>query len=83
LPKSWVDLSFAPSTTNDSYGLLWWLNKGASRHKAAPQSSVFALGAGNNMIWIDPEHDLVTVLRWIDKAKVDGFLERLVAAVKA
>ncbi len=83
MPKSWVDLSFAPSTTNDSYGLLWWLNKGASRHKAAPESSVFALGAGNNMIWIDPEHDLVTVLRWIDKSKVDGFLERLLAAVKA
>ena len=44
---------------------------------------MFALGAGNNMIWIDPEHDLVTVLRWIDKAKVDGFLERLIAAVRA
>ena len=32
------------------------------------------------MIWIDPEHDLVTVLRWIDKAKIDGFFSRLLAA---
>jgi len=42
---------------------------------------VFALGAGSNIIWIDPEHDLVTVLRWINKTAVDGFLGRLLAAV--
>ena len=41
---------------------------------SAPASSVFAVGAGNNMIWIDPDHDLVTVLRWIDGAAVGGFL---------
>ena len=55
-----------------------------SRRRALPQragSSVFALGAGANMIWIDPDHDLVAVLRWIDGTAVDGFLSRLLAAV--
>jgi hypothetical protein len=33
------------------------------------------------MIWIDPEHDLVAVLRWIDKAAVGGFMARLMAAL--
>jgi hypothetical protein len=60
---------------------LWWLNRGAARYPSAPASSVFALGAGSNIIWIDPEHDLVTVLRWINKTAVDGFLGRLLAAV--
>ena len=83
LPASWVEASFQPSAENPSYGLLWWLNRGGARHRAAPETSVFALGAGNNMIWIDPEHDLVTVLRWIDKTKVGGFLGRLIGAVKA
>ena len=81
LPASWIDASFTPSPVNPSYGLLWWLNRGGARHRSAPETSVFALGAGNNMIWIDPENDLVTVLRWIDKTKVDGFLGRLLAAM--
>lgn len=80
LPGSWVEQSFAPSACNASYGLLWWLNRGGARHKAAPETSVFALGAGNNMIWIDRENDLVTVLRWIDKRKVNEFFGKLGSA---
>ena len=57
-----------PSPTNESYGMLSWLNRGAGRKKHAPETSVFALGAGNNIIWVDRERDLVAVLRWIDKS---------------
>jgi hypothetical protein len=32
---------------------------------AAPESSFFAFGSGGNMIWVEPEHDLVIVTRWI------------------
>jgi CubicO group peptidase (beta-lactamase class C family) len=80
LPQSWVRDAFSPSPTNASYGYLWWLNAGAARRPAASPSSVFAVGAGNHMIWIDPAHDLVTVLRWIDGAAVGGFMARLMAA---
>ena len=82
LPASWVDAMLTPSPTNDSYGLMWWLNRGTSRQKQAPATSVYALGAGNNIIWVDRENDLVTVLRWIDKAKFGGFVEHLMAAGK-
>ena len=34
------------------------------------------------MIWIDPEHDLVAVLRWIDKAAVDGFVKLVLDSVR-
>ena len=80
LSASWVREMLAPSPTNEAYGLLWWLNRGGARYRSAPASSVFALGAGTNMIWIDPDHDLVAVLRWIDKAAVGGFVDRLMAA---
>ena len=33
------------------------------------------------MIYIDPEHDIVAVVRWIDSAQRNGFIERLMAAV--
>jgi CubicO group peptidase (beta-lactamase class C family) len=74
IPASWVREMLSPSPTNEAYGLLWWLNKGSARYRSAPESSAFALGAGTNMIWIDPEHDLVAVLRWIDKAADGGFI---------
>jgi len=34
------------------------------------------------VIWIDPEHDLVVVVRWIDKSSLDGFLGRVLAALE-
>jgi hypothetical protein len=33
------------------------------------------------MVYVDPDHDLVSVVRWIDGAAIDGFLGRLVAAI--
>ena len=80
VPATFIKDMLSPSPTNESYGYLWWLNRGASRHRMAPPTSVFALGAGSNIIWIEPERDLVAVLRWIDKAAVGGFLSRLLAA---
>jgi len=81
MSSAWVKAMLSPSPTNESYGYLWWLNRGAARYPSAPTSSVFAQGAGSNIIWIDPEHDLVTVMRWINKAAVDGFLGRLLGAI--
>jgi len=80
IPAAWVKAMLSPSPSNESYGYLWWLNRGASRYPTAPTSSVFALGAGSNIIWLDRERDLVVVLRWIDKRAVAGFFSRLSAA---
>ena len=38
-------------------------------------------GNGLNMVYVDPENDLVAVVRWIDNNAVDEFLKRLIAAV--
>jgi hypothetical protein len=32
-----------------------------------------SLGKGLNMVYVDPENDLVAVVRWIDNNAVDGF----------
>jgi CubicO group peptidase (beta-lactamase class C family) len=82
LPDAWIEAMLTPSPTNDSYGYLWWLNRGAVRYRGASDTCVYAMGAGNNIIWIDREHDLVAVLRWIDKAAFGDFIGRLMAAVR-
>jgi hypothetical protein len=33
------------------------------------------------MIYVDPEHDLVVVARWIERGAMDGLLQRVLASV--
>ncbi len=81
LSESWIRQSTTPSKLNPQYGFLWWLNTGRRRYPSAPEAGFCASGAGGNLTWVDPENDIVAVLRWIDPAAVDGFLRRLGAAL--
>jgi CubicO group peptidase (beta-lactamase class C family) len=81
VPASWIDEMRRSCPLNPEYGLLWWLNTGRAQMPSAPASSYAARGAGSNVIWIDPDHDLVVVVRWIDKASVDGFVRCVQEAV--
>ncbi len=47
-----------------------------------PATSFAALGAGTNAIWIDPEDDLVVVVRWIDREKLGDFLTMVKTSVE-
>ena len=80
LPEGWTEESLKPCALHPDYGLLWWLNTGRTRYPSASEASFFASGAGGNITWIDPEHDLVAVMRWLDPASVDGFI-RLVMSM--
>ena len=62
-------------TSRPHYGYLWWLNTARKIVPSAPASSFFALGSGGNVIWIDPDHDLVVVTRWLDFASVGWICE--------
>jgi CubicO group peptidase (beta-lactamase class C family) len=81
LDAGWCAEMRRPSAVNPQYGLLWWLNTGRAQMPSAPESSYAARGAGSNVIWIDPEHDLVAVIRWIDKTAVDGFVKLVLDSV--
>jgi CubicO group peptidase (beta-lactamase class C family) len=83
IPAPWIDEMRRPCSLNPQYGLLWWLNTGRAQFSAAPESSYAARGAGSNVIFIDPEHDLVVVVRWIDKGAVDAFIRLVLEAVEA
>jgi CubicO group peptidase (beta-lactamase class C family) len=62
--------------------LLWWLNQDRGRYRSAPASSFFASGAGGNITWIDPDHDLVAVMRWLDPTAVDTFIRLIIQAME-
>jgi CubicO group peptidase (beta-lactamase class C family) len=81
LSEDWVARCRVPCAIQPIYGYLWWLNTGGGRYPSAPANGFYASGAGGNMTWIDPERDLVAVLRWTDPPAMDEFLRLVTAAV--
>jgi CubicO group peptidase (beta-lactamase class C family) len=81
LDPGWLAELRRPCPLNPQYGLMWWLNTGRVQFPSAPETVYAARGAGSNLIWIDPEHDLVVVVRWIDKASMDGFARLVLDSV--
>lgn len=83
LSERWIDLATAPCDVKPTYGCMWWLNTDRALFPSAPASSFFALGARENIVWVDPEHDLVVVVRWLEPAARDAFAGKVLAAVRA
>ena len=82
LPESWIRAATAPTPLRPVYGYMWWLNTDRKQFPSAPATSFFALGAGSNVIWIDPVLDLVAVVRWIDNRQIDAFIARVMSALR-
>jgi CubicO group peptidase (beta-lactamase class C family) len=82
LSREWIARIREPCALNPQYGYLWWLNTDRKWLPSAPMDSYFASGAGGNLTWIDPEHDIVAILRWIDPAARDGFIRLVMTAIR-
>jgi CubicO group peptidase (beta-lactamase class C family) len=66
-----------------TYGFMnWFLNIEKKLWPSAPATAFAHIGNGTNMVYVDPEHDLVAVVRWIDNGAIDGFLKRLLASLE-
>ena len=81
ISERWIDACKRPCALNPSYGMMWWLNTTGEAAPAATRSSYFARGVGLNIVWIDPDNDLVVVVRWIEKEDFPGFAEKVMAAI--
>jgi CubicO group peptidase (beta-lactamase class C family) len=81
ISQQWVNAATSKSGLGPDYGYLWWLNTEKKTWHNAPASSFAAIGAGSNIIWVDPEHDLVIVWRW-HNGNPDELFKRVLSAVK-
>ena len=81
VPESWIDDLSTPCDIKSTYGYLWWLNTHGAHYKNAPESSFFALGAGQNIIWIEPKHRLLMVARWVHDAKANDLVGHVMASL--
>ena len=80
LSPEWIKLVQEPSENNESYGYMWWLNKGDRKWEGLSENIYYGAGFGGNFIVIIPDHNLVVVARWIDSFKIDHFIRKVVNA---
>jgi CubicO group peptidase (beta-lactamase class C family) len=45
-------------------------------------SAFYAMGVGTQIIYIDPENELVIVARWIEKEQMPEFVRMVLASIK-
>ncbi len=81
IPRAWVERMRTPCALAPFYGWLMWLNGGGAIFPAASARSSFMVGAGGHYVWIEPEHDAVVVVRWLDPDHAAGFVEHAAAAL--
>jgi CubicO group peptidase (beta-lactamase class C family) len=84
LSDKWIGMALTPTGLTSPYGFInYHLNVDRKQLPSAPATAFRHVGNGLNMVYVDPEHDVVAVVRWIDNNAADGFVQRLIAAVAA
>ena len=81
VPEAWVKRMTEPCPIAPFYGRLMWLNpelaNGGKNFPGASKDASFMVGAGGHYTWIEPAHDAVIVVRWLDSAHADEFMTRI------
>jgi len=84
VPQRWIAMSRTPGPANQTYGFMnWFLNTDQKPFPSVPATAVTFQGNGANIVYIDWEHDLVVVVRWIRGGRtLDEFLGKVIAAIE-
>jgi Beta-lactamase len=81
ISQKWIQQALTPTPVKTDYGYMnWFLNTGKKMLPSAPATAFMHLGNGANLIYTDPEHELVMVVRWIDTKALDGVVKKLLEA---
>ena len=82
LSNQWVEWALTPTPAEPGYGFMnWYNNRDRKLFPSAPASAFAHIGNGTNIVYVDPDHDVVAVVRWIERGSIDEFVKRLLAAL--
>ena len=82
ISEDWIRKSTTPGSENKGYGFMnYFLNTDQKLYPSAPATAYAHIGNGTNAIYVDPEHDVVAVVRWIDDKSMDGFIKRVLESL--
>ncbi|PQV60223.1 beta-lactamase [Sediminibacterium magnilacihabitans] len=82
LSKQWIQQALTPTPVKTDYGYMnFFLNTDKKFLPSAPATAFAHLGNGNNVIYVDPEHNLVVVMRWIERNAMDNVVKAVLEAL--
>jgi CubicO group peptidase (beta-lactamase class C family) len=83
--EKWIQMARTPGPANNEYGFAnWYLNTGRKPLPNAPETAVYFVGNGNNIIYIDWENEIVCVTRWLNTTRsLNEIVGKLIAATHA
>jgi CubicO group peptidase (beta-lactamase class C family) len=83
LSGKWVKQALTPTTANPQYGYMnWFLNTDRKLLPSAPATAFVHIGNGTNFIYVDTQHDLVAVVRWIENKSMDQMVAHILDAIR-
>ncbi|MEM7110543.1 MAG: serine hydrolase, partial [Bacteroidota bacterium] len=81
ISEKWVHMAVQSSKPNESYGYMWWLNKGRRKWEGLPENLFYAAGFGGNFIVIDQEKDIMIITRWLEPSKIGELVRKVYDAL--
>ena len=83
ISQQWIQQATTPTKAQPTYGYMnFFLNTDKKYLPSAPASAFVHVGNGTNLIYVDAEHDLVMVVRWIENRNVDDMVKKVLEALK-
>lgn len=83
LSEAFIRQAKTPTSVEPTYGFMnWFLNTDKKYYPNAPASAFVHVGYGTNIIYIDPENDILIVARWIENGKINEFIGKVTASIK-
>ncbi len=83
LSSEFIRQARTPTGPEPTYGFMnWFLNTDKKLYANAPASAFVHVGNGTNIIYIDPDNDIVIVARWIENGKINEFIGKVMASLQ-
>lgn len=83
LSTEFIRQAKTPTSVQPTYGFMnWFLNTDKKLYSNAPASAFVHVGNGTNIIYVDPENDIVIVARWIENNKINDFIGKVTQSLK-
>ena len=83
LSKQWIQQARTPTSAQPTYGYMnFFLNTDKKYLASAPATAFVHVGNGTNIIYVDQEHQLVMVVRWIENNAINEMVGKVLAAMK-
>ncbi len=81
ISSNWVQQVRTPASAFESYGYMWWLNRGDRQWEGTPDHLYYAAGFGGNFIVIDDKQDLIIVTRWLEPSEIGELIKKVYSAL--